>query len=301
MIFRYLSVALVLAATSPIVNAQGRSDSRPVKPWDDIGSAVAAEAANSKATFTISASDVDFGTDAILDPNETAHIEESLFTFEVTVANSAVTPDTILLDDSGNYERMGETAYSLLVASPSDREDGTMALLSVDHKTGVAKGIVQKKGQNAMHIQQNKGRSITAEKEPEFVPPAWSCDVEAEHTDDPIRHRHLTEDQHEDHHHDHDLHDHHHHHHHHEHEHEHGLDASDLSIGVENLRKSLRGSDLVNKRRKLQDSNAPYNFQIDLYIEIDDEFVSNNGGDLGAAYAYVNTLITFANTLYEPE
>jgi hypothetical protein len=297
MIFRYLSVALVLAATSPIINAQGRSDSRPVKPWDDIGSAIAAEAANSKATFTISASDVDFGTAAILDPNETAHIEESLFTFEVTVANSAVTPDTILLDDSGNYERMGETAYSLLVASPSDREDGTMALLSVDHKTGVAKGIVQKKGQNAMHIQQNKGRSITAEKEPEFVPPAWACEVEAEHTDDPIRHRHLTEDDHEDHHHDHDLHDQHHHH----HEHEHGLDASDLSIGVENLRKSLRGSDIMNKRRKLQDSNAPYNFQIDLYIEIDDEFVSNNGGDLGASYAYVNTLITFANTIYEPE
>lgn len=299
MIFRYLSVALVLAATSPIINAQGRSDSRPVKPWDDIGSAVAAEAANSKATFTISASDVDFGTDAILDPNVTAHVEESLFTFEVTVASSAVTPDTIILDNrdnSGIYERVGETAYSLLVASPSDREDGTMALLSVDHKTGEAKGIVQKKGQDAMHIQQNKGRSITAEKEPEFVPPAWACDVEAEHTDDPIRHRHLTEDHHEDHHHDHDHHDHHHHH----HGHEHGLDSSDLSIGVENLRKSLRGSDVMNKRRKLQDSNLPYTFQIDLYVEIDQDFVNNNGGQAGAQ-AYVDTLFTFANAVYEPE
>ena len=290
MIFQYLSVALVLAASSSsVVNAQGH-----IKPWESIGSALAD--ADSKATFTISASSMEFGLDAILSPDVEASIEESLFTFDVVVANPAVTPDTIMKDEEGNLVRMGELAYSLLIPSVSDQDDGTVALISVDHKTGVANGVVQKKDSDAMHIHQKSGRSITAEKEPEFEPPEWACTVADEHSDEPIRHRRLTENHHDHQDHDHEGHDHHHHHHH----NDHGLDAPDLSTAVENLSKSLRGSDITRKRRKLQ-NNEDYSYWLDIHVEVDTQFVNNNGGTIESASNYVNALFTLANSIYEKE
>mmetsp|Transcript_20667 Transcript_20667/g.34058 ORF Transcript_20667/g.34058 Transcript_20667/m.34058 type:complete len:644 (-) Transcript_20667:56-1987(-) len=193
---------------------------------------------------------------------------------------------------------MGELAYSLLVPSATDRESGTMALISVDHKTGEANGIVQKTGSGAaaMHIRQKKGRSIVAEEEAEFVPPAWECTVAEEHEEDPLRHRHLEEE--DGHHHD-DHHDHSHHH----HDHDHGLDGNDLPGSFEHLRKSLRGADVskIGKRRKLQDSNLPYSYQVDLYIEFDQKLVQNNGGSIQNTYNYINSLVTMANQIYEKE
>jgi hypothetical protein len=304
MIFKNLSIAIVLAITSSIVNAQDNSNNtiassvHTVKPWDDIATAIESDAVDAEATFTISAAHVDFGQDAILPPDEDAmlppdvetSVEESTFTFDVKVATPAVTADTLIRDEEGNLVRMGEVDYSLLVASPTDRDSGTIALISVDHKTGETNGVVQKKGAKAMHIHQRKGRSIVAEEEAEFVPPAWACNVAEEHEEEPLRHRHLEED---DHHHDH-HHDHDHHH--------HDLDGNDLSGSFQNLRKSLRGTDVshIGKRRKLQDANGGYSYQVDLYIEFDKQLVTNNG-DLEKTYKYITALVTMANQIYEHE
>ena len=320
MIYQNLSIAIILATIySTIVNAQSNATStsaniaRAVRPWDDIVTAIESDAFDAKATYTISASHMDFSQNAILPPDVEASIDESTFIFEANVATPAVTAETLIHDEEGNLMRMGELAYSLLVPSSTERESGTMALISVDHKTGETNGIVQKKGSKAMHIHQHKGRSITAEEEAEFVPPAWECTVAEEHEEEPLRHRHLEEDGQHHHHDDHDHHDHDHHHDHghdhdhdhdhHHHHHDHGLDGNDLPGSFENLRKSIRGADVskIGKRRKLQDANAGYNYQVDLYIEIDKELVDNNGGDISKAFAYVNSLVTMANQIYEHE
>lgn len=301
MIFKNLSIAILLAATSTIVNAQGNSSNntkassvRTIKPWDDIATAISGDASDTKATFTILGSHMDFGMNDILPPDVEASIEESTFSFEVSVATPAVTADTLIHDEEGNLVRMGELSYTLLVASPADRDSGTMALISVDHKTGETNGIVQKKDLKAMHISQNMGRSIVAKEEAEFVPPAWACNVAEEHEEEPMRHRHLEEDGHDhhDHHEDHD----------HSHHHDHGLDGKDLSGSFENLRKSLRGTDVSNigKRRKLQDAIVGSTYQVDLYLEYDQAMVDQQGSKANAE-SYIIKLVTIANTIYEPE
>jgi len=304
MITKNVSIAIVLATASAIVNAQGDSSNtaarsvHAVKPWDDIATVLGSDDVDDEATFSISASQLDFGQDAILPPDVEASVDQFSFSFEVKVAKQAVTADTLIRDEEGNLVRMGEVAYSLLVASPTDRDSGTVALISVDHKTGETNGFVQKKGAKAMHIRQNKGRSIVSEEEAEFVPPAWACNVAKEHVDDPVRHRHLEEDGHH-----HDHHDQHHHDHEHEHEHDdHGLDGNDLSGSFENLRQSLRGTDVrhIGKRRKLQDANVGYSYEVDLHIEFDQQLVTNNGG-LQETYNYINALMTMANQIYEHE
>jgi len=289
-----IAVAIVLATTSTVVKAQVESSNttrvssvRTVKPWDDIVTAIESDA---EATFTISASHFDFEQEAILPPDVEESVEESTFSFGVKVANQAVTADTLIRDEEGNLVRMGEIDYSLLVASPTDQDDGTVVLISVDHKTGETNGVVQKKGAKAMHIHQRKGRSIVSEEEAEFVPPAWACNVAEEIEDDRHHNRHLEEDglQHNHHHHDHD------HHHHNEHD-DHGLDGNDLSGSFENLRKSLRGTDVSR-----QEGNMGYSYQVDMYIEFDQQLVTNNGG-LQGAHNYINALFTMANTIYERE
>eukprot|EP00986_Skeletonema_menzelii_P004070 scaffold1349_cov94-Skeletonema_menzelii.AAC.2 len=77
MMFQHLSIAIVLATTTyvTIVSAQGNfnntraSTVRAVKPWDDIITALESDAVDAKTTYIISASQVDFGQDAILPPD----------------------------------------------------------------------------------------------------------------------------------------------------------------------------------------------------------------------------------------
>jgi G3E family GTPase len=116
--------------------------------------------------------------------------------------------------------------------------------------------------------------------------------VAEEIEDDRHHNRHLEEDglQHNHHHHDHD------HHHHNEHD-DHGLDGNDLSGSFENLRKSLRGRGTDVSR---QEGNMGYSYQVDMYIEFDQQLVTNNGG-LQGAHNYINALFTMANTIYERE
>jgi len=69
---------------------------------------------------------------------------------------------------------------------------------------------------------------------------------------------------------------------------------------MESLIKSARAikANPLNKSRRLQSAN--YHYQVDLFIEIDNGFISNLGG-LNNAINYVNTLVTGANVVYEKE
>lgn len=70
---------------------------------------------------------------------------------------------------------------------------------------------------------------------------------------------------------------------------------------MQTLSKQLRGTKInpLNKPRRLQ--SAAYNYQVDLYMEIDNAFVTRAGGSVTAALNYVNSLVTAANVIYEKE
>lgn len=68
---------------------------------------------------------------------------------------------------------------------------------------------------------------------------------------------------------------------------------------MESLTRSVRGikANPLNKSRQLQSS---YHYQVEMYIEIDNAFISNLGG-MENAMNYVNTLVTGANVIFEKE
>jgi len=69
------------------------------------------------------------------------------------------------------------------------------------------------------------------------------------------------------------------------------------------LTESLQGAniDFANKHPVL-DPNGNYNYQVDLFLEIDNEFINNSGnGDFDTALNYVNALVTSANVVFEKE
>jgi hypothetical protein len=70
---------------------------------------------------------------------------------------------------------------------------------------------------------------------------------------------------------------------------------------METLSKSLRGTKInpLNKSRSLEGSD--YDFQVNLYIEIDNAFVLKSGGTIETAINYVNALVTASNLVYEKE
>ena len=139
-----------------------------------------------------------------------------------------------------------------------------------------------------------------------FEPPPWSCGMDhlpekedLESTERRLSHTH-------DHHHDHDHEGHVHTtpHDHHDHEgHTHTHDHSDIDL--QSIKDGLRGSSIrLGKRRKLQ--AAGYNYQVDIYLEIDNQLCVNNGESCPAGGSippntmnYVNSIFAGANSVYE--
>lgn len=63
----------------------------------------------------------------------------------------------------------------------------------------------------------------------------------------------------------------------------------------------MRGADVkyIGKHRRLQ--GVDYTYQVDLYVEIDQTFITRSGGTMTNAVNYVNALVTAANVAYEAE
>lgn len=250
---------------------------------------------------------------------------------DVVQANQAVTPETTYSIDEDDPRPIGELGVKFLVQDRSafgeeeeeEEEEGgegrvphqaaakptTFALISVEEDTETVHGIVKKQGDKAMNIQQSSGSSMVAEPAGEFVPPKdFRCQVTRDQEDlshrggkDPFKSgerarlvRRTQEDDHHDHH-DHGPnhhHDHHHEHHRHDHNHDHLFSEDD----IDNLmnRKPQR------HRRTTGFPSIPTH-QVDLFIEIDRDFIIKNGSNLTTAFRYVNTLVTAASTIYEAE
>ena len=73
---------------------------------------------------------------------------------------------------------------------------------------------------------------------------------------------------------------------------------------MKSLSRQLRGTKInpLNKPRRVQESSS-YNYQVDLYMEIDYAFITKAGGTMEAALNYINSLVTaangkFANTIH---
>jgi hypothetical protein len=153
--------------------------------------------------------------------------------------------------------------------------------------------LVEKEGSLKIH-QGTNGGLVMAVREEKKSRPEWKCDV-----DNHSLFRRSLEDY--DHHHDDNQHEHHDHEHH-THDH-HDNDFDPAKSAIENLSNSIRGvkANPLNKRRVLQSSGS-YNYQVDIFLEIDNLFISRTGqGSVQAAYNYINTLVTAANVIYERE
>lgn len=83
-------------------------------------------------------------------------------------------------------------------------------------------------------------------------------------------------------------------------EHHHNHDMSDIDSALSYIKDNLRGSSVrLGKRRKLQ-SGGSYSYQVDIYLEIDQQLVNDNGGILNPnTINYVNSIFTGANSIYE--
>ena len=212
--------------------------------------------------------------------------DKSDFAIQVREPVQAVTPETTISEYGGASNAVGELSHTLLVANMDAEESGTIALIAVDNNTDEVDGIVQKNNEK-MKFKQKKGGRASVSESLAFTPPAWECSYEdAEENSD----RHLM-DYEEDHHDDHSQHNHY-------HERSHHLDGEDMEQAISHVRENLRGSDIrLGKRRRL--AGGSYNYQVDMYIEVDQALVNENGGVFNPnTINYVNSLVTGANTIY---
>ncbi|KAL3780307.1 hypothetical protein HJC23_010569 [Cyclotella cryptica] len=215
----------------------------------------------------------------IQEGSEKAGTELAMDVVEAT--HPAVTLDTIIKDERGNEFSVGDNIllYTLLVTDV-DTVDGadTFAMLAINPETNDMHGLVEKKGKRGERVpytvKQSKGENegiAMAQEQMELPPSDWHCDVaeEVPGEEESIERRLMNGDHH-------GIHD------------RHGHGAQDKGISaMEALRKTLP---VVSS----------YNFEVEMYIEIDNTFV-NNLGSLSNAVNYVNTLVTGANVVYEKE
>ena len=207
-----------------------------------------------------------------------------LFSVSVYEPIPAVTKETTYSAFDGPREFVGELDHTILVADMDEEEDGTIAILSVNKATEQVNGIVQKKNGQKMKFTQTKGNKAWAFEAEEFIPPAWECGVG--HEEESAAGRRLI--------HDGDIKEYHDH-----HDHDHNI-GSNIQDALDHIKEGLRGSNLrIGKRRKLQTAGS-YTYQVDIYVEIDQTLVNDNGGIFNPnTINYVNALFTGANTIYE--
>ncbi len=132
----------------------------------------------------------------------------------------------------------------------------------------------------------------------------WACGVSETFDDESTERRlyHDFEGNHQDHSH--------HHHHHHDHDHTHGdYLGEDPLAAIDDLSRKLRGSGgsitQIGKPRRLAidwaNDGGDFDHQVDLYIEVDNSFISKTGGSLASAANYINLLVSTASVIYEKE
>jgi len=202
----------------------------------------------------------------------------------------------------------GASLADILVTDPSSpNADGTFAVLAVDLDNDEMHGFVEKSGSKPYKLSQKKGSKGGKTLAEEETDPAaltrepWACGV-SESFDDESTERRLYHDF-EDDHHGHSHHDHH-------HDHSHGDDLGDDPLAaIDNLSRKLRGSGgsitKIGEPRRLaidwENDGGDFDHQVDLYIEVDNSFVSKTGNTLASTANYINLLVSSASVIYEKE
>jgi len=291
----------ILAMASGFVASSSTHDGHPRRelfPSNSIAQEMSNEHAkgNSNPRFTLTAGLVAASNNSNLFGGTTQGSSSS-FSVNVREPVQAVTKDTTYSEYDGRHELVGELDHTILVADMDAEEDGTVALISVNKVTEEVNGIVHKGGRK-MKFTQKKGKKANAYAAPEFVPPAWECGVGHDHESAGRRSLEETSDEQS-------MKDHHHHEdssHNDHREHHHNHDMSDIDSALSYIKDNLRGSSVrLGKRRKLQ-SGGSYSYQVDIYLEIDQQLVNDNGGILNPnTINYVNSIFTGANSIYESE
>eukprot|EP00956_Cyclotella_meneghiniana_P038290 scaffold151724_cov50-Cyclotella_meneghiniana.AAC.1 len=313
MILSSISKLPLAALSFSSVDVYGRPILRSNESIANHIAATSSDAPNNRFTITAQLDD---------DDNNHNGFASNTISIDVIQASSAITPDTSIVLSDGRSIKFRDSSNnnldSLLVSDTTTTSNG-LIILAVDPFTHETQGVVEDESGRSIKIHQNgRGGVVEARREEKLVAPHWECGLgksEEEsnlffHNDGDLHeteereeeHRRGLERDHEHHHHEHHHHDDHHHHHH---------DEFDPSVSaIENLSKSLGGTKVnpLNKRRILSNSNLPYNYQVDLFIEIDTKFIEITGGgsvdEAGitqSAYNYINTLVTASNVIYESE
>ena len=227
----------------------------------------------------------------------------SQYEINLVQATSAVTSGTTYSMYGGPHYPVGNLGVQFLVqdrtvqngddtASMMVEKSTTFALISVDEHTGAVNGIAKKQGEHAMQIQQNTDTGTAAVASPanDFEPPKdYKCQVthrgngrdlmsesNSEHGH-AHQHSHTHDDSHA-----------------HEDNHGHGHLFSEHD--VDNLMNGVPQLDHSNKQHKknrapeFSTSEQSGGFpdvpkhQVDLYIEIDSEFIALNNGNITDAW-----------------
>ena len=258
---------------------------------------------------------------------------QSEFEINVMEANPAVTAKTTY---STYHDRRGQSyrqpvndlGIKFLVSDGStyNGESGNFALIAVDESTNQVNGIAKIKGESMMKVQQWMGGAAMITEEKEFIPTPWECGTNTDAADSLLEeevegvhihpnnpnvlfghHRTLTsvrenESNNKNTFANHDGHEH-------SHEHSHSHSAiskeSDILSAVHSLVNDLGDENTIKgKRRRLYATDSfpqLYTYQVDLYIEIDDALVENNGNSIDLAHQYVNAIVTAASSVFERE
>mmetsp|Transcript_20584 Transcript_20584/g.30541 ORF Transcript_20584/g.30541 Transcript_20584/m.30541 type:complete len:371 (-) Transcript_20584:1423-2535(-) len=173
-----------------------------------------------------------------------------------------------------------DTGVQIMATSPTS-SDGFFTVLAVDKQTGRTNGITfDKKGKGKLYgiRQENQGEAMVAKEEPTYSDPTWKPNEPLDPLPGTSR----------------------------------GLRTTSYVNDTEHLAETLNnrfqrdGLKFKQAKRRLQtgyhtDSGGAYSYQVDLVIDIDPAFVSDSGGSTLAALAYVDLLVSAANTAYEKE
>jgi hypothetical protein len=216
----------------------------------------------------------------------------------VEATNSAVTPNTKIKDETGNEFTVGngpDTFLYTLLVTDTDTAEGsdTFSILAVNPETDDMHGIVEKRGPSGERIPykikqtngENQGKAM-AQEEMDLPAPDWHCDVghdvledeDVREEEETLERRSLLEDEHD-------------------HRHRHQHQGQNLST-MDDLTKTLRG--IKTSPLKARRLGAAYNFEVDLFIEIDNALIGAMGS-LNNAINYVNVMVSAANTVFEKE
>ncbi|KAL3803899.1 hypothetical protein HJC23_004061 [Cyclotella cryptica] len=225
---------------------------------------------------------------------------------DVVLTNPSVSQSTSFSVDGG-ASKFVQTTSKFFVADQAADETLSkhFALVFVDEDEGLVSGLVQKDGK-LLKLEQRQGRA-TFMTEVHYDPPRdWECTVALETPDlvamdpaDPYGRRLAKEHENE---HRHPQHNHAHHGHH------HTVNLKDFHKG--DIFSDLRNINphLLRSRRRLYATDTfpnKWSYQVDLYIEIDGDLVSNHDPNdavnMPNTIAYVNALITAASSVYEQE